>query len=78
MDNTGNGGISNGIIGRAKQNRNKIELVFRYSDAVQFHATFLYDKDSDTLQWLMDEENSGKLKTFARVKLTKKTWVKLP
>ena len=72
LDNTGNGGISNGIIGCAKQNRDKIEMVFRYSDTTQFHTTFLYNKETDTWQWLMDEEENGKIQPFALVTLTKK------
>jgi hypothetical protein len=71
LDNTGNGGISNGIIGRAKQNGDKIEIVFKYNDTTQFHTTFLYDKVADTWQWLMDGEENGKLQPFARVILTK-------
>jgi hypothetical protein len=71
LDNTSNEGISNGIIGCAKQNRDKIEMVFKYSDTIQFHTTFLYDKNTDTWQWLMDGDENGKLKPFARVILTK-------
>jgi len=71
LDNTSNGGISNGIIGRAKQNGDKIEMIFKFSDANQFHTTFLYDRDTDTWQWLMDGKENGKLQPFARVKLTK-------
>jgi hypothetical protein len=71
LDNTGNGGISNGIIGRAEQNGDKIEMIFKYGDTSQFHTTFLYDRDTDTWQWFMDAEENGKLQPFARVKLTK-------
>jgi hypothetical protein len=71
LDNTSNGGISNGIIGHAKQNTDKIEMIFKYSDTIQFHTTFLYDRDTDTWQWLMDGEENGKLNPFARVKLTR-------
>ena len=71
LDNTSNEGISNGIIGRAKQNDDKIEMLFKYSDAIQFHTTFLYDRDTDTWQWIMDGDENGKLQPFARVKLTK-------
>lgn len=71
LDNTSNGGISNGIIGCAKQERDKIEFIFKYSEMVQFHTTFLYDKGTDTWQWLMDEEENGKFQPFARVILTK-------
>jgi len=71
LDNTSNEGISNQVIGRAKQNGDKIELVFKFSDATQFFTTFLYDRDTDTWQWFMDGEEKGKLQPFARVKLTK-------
>ncbi len=71
LDNTSNGGISNGIIGRAKQNSDKIEFLFKYGSTNQFHTTFLYDKVTNTWQWLMDGEENGKLQSFARVILTK-------
>ncbi len=71
LDNTSNEGISNRVIGRAKQNGDKIELVFKFSDATQFYTTFFYDRDNDTWQWHMDGEEKGKLQPFARVKLTK-------
>jgi hypothetical protein len=72
LDNTGNGGISNGITGHAKQNRDKIELIFRYNATAQFHTTFLYNRETDTWQWLMDEEEDGKTQPFARIVMTKK------
>lgn len=71
LDNTSNEGISNQVIGRAKQNGDKIEMLFKFSDANQFHTTFIYDRNADTWQWLMDGEENGKLQPFARVKLTK-------
>jgi len=71
LDNTSNEGISNQVIGRAKQNGDKIEMLFKFSDANQFHTTFIYDRETDTWQWLMDGEENGKLQPFARVKLTK-------
>ena len=71
LDNTSNEGISNQVIGRAKQNGDKIEMVFKFSDANQFHTTFIYDRETDTWQWLMDGEENGKLQPFASVRLTK-------
>jgi len=71
LDNTSNEGISNQVIGRAKQNGDKIEMIFKFSDANQFHTTFIYDREADTWQWLMDGEENGKLQPFARVRLTK-------
>jgi len=70
LDNTSNEGISNQVIGRAKQNGDKIEMVFKFSDTTQFHTTFLYDRERGTWQWLMDGEENGKLEPFARVTLT--------
>jgi len=72
LDNTSNEGLSNGIIGHAKPNGDKLEFVFKYSDTIQFHTTFLYDRDADKWQWLMDEDNNGELQPFARMKMTKK------
>jgi hypothetical protein len=71
LDNTSNKGISNGIIGRAKQNTDKIELIFKYNEKSQFHTTFEYNKETDTWQWLMDGEENGTIQPFARVTLTK-------
>ena len=71
LDNTSNEGISNQVIGQAKQNGDKIELVFRYSDGTKFYTTFLYDRNTDTWQWNMDGEGKGKLQPFARVKMTR-------
>jgi hypothetical protein len=71
LDNTGNGGISNGITGSAKQNGDKIELIFKYSDTIQFHTSFLYDKVKDSWQWLMEEDENGKILPFASVVLTR-------
>ena len=41
LDNTSNEGISNKVIGRAKQNGDKIEMIFTYGDGTQFHTIFL-------------------------------------
>jgi hypothetical protein len=69
LDNTSNEGISNGILGRAKQNGDKIELLFKFSDTVQFHTKFVYDRTADIWQWTMDSEENGKLQSFARAKM---------
>lgn len=71
LDNTSNEGISNQVLGLAPQNGDKIEMLFKFSDTVQFHTTFLYDRNTDTWQWIMDGEENGKLQPFARVKLTR-------
>lgn len=72
LDNTGNGGLSTQAVGHAKANGNKIELLFKGADGILFHTTFIYNKDNDTWQWIMDGEENGRLQPFARVKLTRK------
>ncbi|MGC4038534.1 MAG: hypothetical protein QM764_21405 [Chitinophagaceae bacterium] len=71
LDNTSNEGITNQVLGRAKANGNKIDMLFKFSDTIRFHTVFLYDRDNNTWQWMMDGEENGKLNPFARVKLTK-------
>jgi hypothetical protein len=67
------GGVTPQSIGRAKPNGNEIAYLFSDKDGkVDFHTTFSYNKDSDTWQWLMDNDEKGILKPFARVKLTRK------
>jgi len=36
------------------------------------HTTFVYSKGTDTWSWLIDNEDGGKLSSFAKVKLTRK------
>lgn len=72
LDNTSNEGITNQVLGRAKQNGDKIEFLFTYGNGARFHTHFLYDRKADSWQWLMDGEENGKLVPFARVTLTKK------
>ncbi len=72
LDVTGGGGLSAEAIGHAKRSGDKIAFLFKGSDGSLFHTTFLYDRGSDTWQWLMDNEENGKLQTFARVNLTRK------
>jgi len=72
LDGTSGNGLSNPVIGHAKRNGDKIAFLFKFNKNSLFHTTFLYDKGSDTWQWLMDDEENGKLQPFARLKLTRK------
>jgi hypothetical protein len=72
LDVTGGGGLSAQAIGHGKRNGNEIAFLFNGSDGSIFHTTFVYDRGTDTWQWLMDGEENGKLQPFARVKLTRK------
>lgn len=71
LDATSGNGLSNPVIGYAKRQRDKIAFLFKFSDRSLFHTTFLYDIRSDTWQWSMDDEESGKVQPFSRVKLTR-------
>jgi Protein of unknown function (DUF1579) len=65
------GGGFDSTIGHAKRDGNEIALLFNYPEG-PFHTTFAYDPQSDSWQMQMDSEEKGKLKPFARTKLTRK------
>lgn len=71
LDSTGGGGLSGQAIAHADPGKNEIAFLFKGSDNSLFHTTFVYDKASDTWQWMMDGEEGGKLVPFARVRLTR-------
>lgn len=72
LDVTGGEGLSNQIIGFAERNGDEIPFLFKMNEDGVFHTTFAYDRNADSWHWIMDGENNGKLKPFARVILTKK------
>lgn len=71
LDVTGGGGLSAQAIGHAERSDDKMAFLFKGNDGSLFHTTFLYERGSDTWQWLMDGEVNGELQPFARVKLTR-------
>jgi hypothetical protein len=72
LDSTGGGGLSAQAFGHAKRSGDEIAFLFKAKDGSSFHTRFVYSKNTNTWQWLMDGEEGGKLQPFARVKLTKK------
>ena len=72
LDVTGGEGLSNQVIGYAERNGDEIPFLFKMNEESVWHTTFVYDRITDTWQWNMDGEDNGKLKPFARVKLTRK------
>jgi hypothetical protein len=48
-----------------------LPFIFDTGEGGIFHTTFVYNRDNDTWQWLMDMENDGKRTPFARVTLTR-------
>jgi hypothetical protein len=72
LDSTGGGGLSNQAIGYAKRGVDEMAFLFKPLGGSVFHTTFKYSMGTDSWQWQMDGEESGKLQPFARVKLTRK------
>lgn len=72
LDSTAGGGLSAQAIAEGKRRGDEIVFVFRSPDGSSTHTTFAYNKTTDTWQWLMDNEQGGKLTPFARVKLIRK------
>ena len=73
LDSTGGGGLSTPI---ARGKRGNDEIAFFFSDKDDKNSgvrtTFVYSKATDSWSWLIDNEDGGKLTSFARVKLTRK------
>ena len=72
LDNTGGGGLKGGAIAHANRKENEIAFLFKVNDKSNFHTTFVYDRQTDTWQWIMNDDENGKIEPFARVKLTRK------
>jgi hypothetical protein len=67
------GGFSPETVGRGKRHFDKIPFDFKNAGGIaSFHTTFAYDKVSGMWFWMMDNDEAGVLKPFARVSLTRK------
>jgi len=74
LDSTSGGGLSAAIT-QGKRGNDQITFFFRDKDKDKdsgVHTTFVYSKGADTWSWLIDNEDGGKLSSFAKVKLTRK------
>jgi hypothetical protein len=74
LDSTGGGGLS-APTAQGKRGNDEIMFLFREKDKDKdsgVHTTFHYSKGTDTWNWIIDNEDGGKLTSFARVKLTRK------
>ena len=71
LDSTGGGGLDGQAFGHAKAGTDVIAFLFRYRDTV-FHTTFVFNRAADTWKWVMDNEENGKTRPFARVDLSRK------
>jgi hypothetical protein len=71
LDSTGHTGLGNGIIGRASRKLDELAFVFGEGGDGTFHTTFLHDEKTDSWKWTMDAKKDGKLRSFARMAMTK-------
>ena len=72
LDSTGGGGLATPIA-EGKRGNDEIAFLFRDKDKDSgVNTTFVYSKATDSWSWLIDNEDGGKLTSFARVKLTRK------
>jgi len=73
LDTTDGGGLAAAqAIARGKRNGNEIVFLFSAEDGSATHTTFVYNPGSDTWQWIMDNEEQGKIRPFARLTLKRK------
>ena len=73
LDTTDGGGLAaTQPIAYGKRNGNEIALLFKGDDGSTTHTTFVYNPASDIWQWIMDNEQHGNLRPFARLTLKRK------
>ncbi len=72
LDVTGGGGLSAQAIGHGTRSGDAVHFVFHGGEGALFHTTFVYDRNADRWQWLMDGEQGGKREPFARVTLVRR------
>jgi hypothetical protein len=72
LDSTGAGGLAGDAIGHGKATGGTIPFLFKFASGARFHTTFIYASETDTWQWIMDDEEGGVLQPFGRATLTRK------
>lgn len=72
LDNTGPWDFTAEGIGRAKRGGDSVTFRFGSSDSSSINTTFTYDRSSGAWRWSIDNETGGKVRAFARVRLTRK------
>ena len=70
LDSTSGGGLSSQGIAHARRRSDELPFVFKESDgSISFTNTFVYQKESDSWMWIMDNVEKGKSIPFGRVTL---------
>ena len=72
LDSTGGGGLTNGILGFARSDPDRLAFVFDFDGQGSFHTTFAYDRQRDAWEWRMDSEDDGQLVPFTRATMTRR------
>lgn len=72
LDSTGGSGLTNGIIGYASADTDRLAFLFDFDDETRFHTSFIYDQQSDTWELRMDAERDGAFSPFTRSKMTRR------
>jgi hypothetical protein len=72
LDSTEGGGVSADGIAHGKPEGDRIPFLFKDSGSGGIRNTFIYDKSTDTWQWIIDNLSGDKATRFADVRLTKK------
>lgn len=70
LDNTAAAPFPQDGVGHGKRAGDSIPLLFGAENP--FHNTMSYNRQNDTWQWQMDNNDKGQLKPFARLTLTRK------
>jgi hypothetical protein len=73
LDTTDGGGLAAAqAIAHGKRSGNEIAFLFNGEDGSSTHTKFVYNSDPDTWQWIMDNEEHGTMRPFARLTLKRK------
>ena len=71
LDVTGGEGLTNGVIGRAQREGDSIPFVFGMDETSAIHNTFIFDAETDTWRWVIDNVREGRRERFADVTLSR-------
>ncbi len=71
LDSTAGGGLSAQGLAHGKKSGDSIPFVFTTSPSDSIHNTFVYDRDTHTWKWLIDNDANGKTQRFADVTLVR-------
>lgn len=71
LDSTSGGGLSAEGLAHGGKSGDSIPLLFTISPSDSIYTTFVYDRGTDSWNWLIDDASNGKTERFADVKLSR-------